>query len=138
MSGSILLQGHHFRITCATLSRGERTWTLDIETEPQQIDGETWQPYLYHHGLRLSVGDAHQLQGQTLSWHTSSDDGHPHPDMGVLYVFSHHETRHVRLSFGQVLPEGIELVWEGVADVLHHPDRGRDVPFVCACVAVLE
>ncbi len=138
MPGTLLVQSHHFPVTRATLARGERCWTLDIETAPQQIDGETWQPYLYHHGLRLNVGEVHELQGQTLSWHTSSDDGHPHPDMGVLYVFSHHETRDVRLSFGQVLPEGIELVWEGVADVLHHPDQGRDVPFVCACLAVLE
>jgi hypothetical protein len=144
MLGTLQLHERRFQVTSAVLSRGERHWTLDIETEAQDFDGERWAPYLYHHGLRLPLGDVHELQGQVLSWATSADDAYPHPEMGVLYVFSHHETCEARLGFGRVLgAEGdqIELVWQGVADVLWGDDAGgygQGVPFACHCVARID
>ena len=141
MLGTFQLHQRTFRVSSAVLSRGERSWTLDIETEAQVFDGESWAPYLYHHGLRLPVGDLQALQGEVLSWHTSADEGYPHPEMGALYVFSHHETCQSRLGFGRVQGDHIELVWEGVADVLWDTapgGYGAAVPFVCHCVARIE
>jgi hypothetical protein len=141
MLGTLQLHERRFRVTSAVLSRVERSWTLDIETEAQDFDGERWAPYLYHHGLRLPVGDLHELQGLVLSWGTSADDAYPHPEMGVLYVFSHHETCEARLSFGRVQGDSVELAWEGVADVLWGDKLGgygQCVPLACHCVARID
>ena len=131
------LRDRAFAVKRATVTRHQDIWSIEIDTESQEYDGENWAPSLYHQGLRLQVQAAEALQGQTLKWNSSTEPVHEHPELGIMYVFGHHEIRISELNFGKVEHGQIELDWSGECDVYWDDKFHEGVPFRCKCTAQL-
>jgi hypothetical protein len=54
------------------------------------------------------------LAGQSTSWRALRDDSYPHPELGLLYVFGHHDVYDCNLSFGPLAEGRIALHWQGL------------------------
>ena len=80
-----------------------------------------------------------ELQGLTTSWETARrEDGYPHPELGVLYVFGHHPIERAKVTFGALEGDQVEVTWEGSCDVFWDETYHGGVPFHCECHAVLK
>jgi hypothetical protein len=134
-TGRIFLRDRVFRVKRADLTRHGDLWHIEIETEFEEFDGERWAPYLYHQGLRMSALTVADLKGQVTSWRLQTDSTYPHPEVGTMYVFGHHDVRHSTLTFGRYEAGRIELNWEGLCDVFWEGEFSEDVPFRCKCSA---
>jgi hypothetical protein len=108
---------------------------VEIETHQEKFDGELCAPYLYHQGLRIAARNATELQPRTASWQTSSTADYIHPELGIMYVFGHHDVHNCALTFGKYDAGRIELSWVGLCDVFWNEEFGNNVPFECRCLA---
>jgi hypothetical protein len=116
----------------------ECTWQVEIHASERVHGGETWRPYLYHQGLSLPASTPEQLVGQSMSWKSLRESSYPHPELGLLYVFGHHDVYDCTLMFGALTENQIELVWQGLCQVYWDDDFGEDVPLRCECKANVE
>jgi hypothetical protein len=91
---------------------------IEIESEFEEFDGERWAPYLYHQGLRIAAKNPQELEGKSTSWHTSSGPECPHPELGTMYVFGHHDVRNCILTFGKYEEGHIEVEWNGMGHAI--------------------
>lgn len=103
--------------------------SIEADFEGRVFDDETWSPGLIHNGLVLPVASWEELQGLKVEWMDSSDKDYHHPEIGILYVFGHEETKSNMLSFGSIKGGRIQVTWEGVNDICWDDDYGDDVPF---------
>ncbi|MFY7671262.1 hypothetical protein ACOSP6_09290 [Tenacibaculum sp. MEBiC06402] len=103
---------------------------IEIETVDKMIDEELWEPCLRHQGFIFkNVSTWPDLKNRVISWKDSNDVSYKHPEIGLLYVFSHTETKNNSLEFSDVTNDTIEISWKGVADVYWDEDFDTDVPF---------
>lgn len=133
--GMLHLRNRKFLVTKAFLARTGSLWAIEIETLSEDFDGERWQPYLYHQGLRLDALQASDLQGKRTAWNNSADLNHPHPELGVMYVFGHEPVYNCALSFGSIEDDEISVIWSGLCDVQWDTEFGSGVPFSVECKA---
>ena len=136
--GTIALRERIFRVNRASVTRHEGSWSIEIETDGEEFDHETWAPYLYHQGLAVDATVFEDLRGRTIRWRSSSGPTYSHPEIGAMYVFGHHDVRECEITFGEVTSGEIELSWTGLCDVFWSGDFMNDVPFRCKCVATLR
>ncbi len=127
-----------FRVERASVVRNEASWSIEVETDGEEFDHETWAPYLYHQGLAIDATTAEDLQGRTLRWHSSNDRSYAHPEIGTMYVFGHHDVRECEITFGKVASGAIELSWAGLCDVFWSGNFTDNVPFRCQCIAEIR
>lgn len=113
MTSYISLRDRRFAVTSAVVWQFDGLWSVEIETEPREFDGEMWSPRLYHQGLRLQTRADGNLEGASTSWSDKSDGAYPHPELGFMYVFGHHDVYDTTLAFGRMAAEHIELAWDG-------------------------
>jgi hypothetical protein len=133
--GTLYLRNREFFVKKALLARIGSLWTIEIETLSEDFDGEHWQPYLYHQGLRLDAVQTSELQGERTVWNNQTDLNHPHPELGVMYVFGHEPVYNCSLSFGSIEGDEISVIWSGFCDVQWDIEFGSGVPFVVECKA---
>jgi hypothetical protein len=138
MTHYIELRDRKFRVITASIRRASALWQVEIETESREFDEEIWTPRLYHQGLRLPASTSEGLAGISASWGRSTDPGHPHPELGLMYVFGHHEVYDATLAFGRLDDGRIELAWDGMCDVYWSGDFDEAVPFRCRCLASMD
>ncbi len=136
--GQISLLDRIFLVKTAEVSLQNGNWVVEITTEPRDFDEESWAPYLYHQGLRLSASSAQDLEGESTSWANGSGSEYPHPEIGTMYVFGHHDVRNCHLSFGKFSNGQIEVKWQGECDVFWDEEFSANVPFNCSCWAVVH
>jgi len=53
----------------------------------------------------------------------------PHPEIGILTVFGHEETRENQIQFGKIKDNKIKFFWKGIGDVGWNEKYGLEVPF---------
>lgn len=135
MTSYIRLRDRRFDVTSAVVRQIDGLWTVEIETAPREFDGEMWSPRLYHQGLRLLTREDDHLEGVSTSWLDKSDAAYPHPELGLMYVFGHHDVYDTTLAFGRMATEHVELAWDGLCDVFWSGDFIEAVSFQCRCVA---
>jgi len=134
MLGALALRDRVFEVSVAEIQRlADGTWSLNIETKPKIYDDESWAPRLYHQGLRLNATRAADLVGQSSSWRRSGDADYPHPELGLLYVFGHHDVYESDLRFGPIRNGRISMTWLGLCEVFYDDAFQDDVPFDCRC-----
>ncbi|WP_015866261.1 hypothetical protein [Variovorax paradoxus] len=138
MTSYISLRDRRFDVTSAVVQQFDGLWSVEIETAPKEFDGELWAPRLYHQGLQLTTHPGGSLEGASTSWRRKSDTDYPHPELGLMYVFGHHDVYDTTLAFGRADAEHIELVWDGLCDVFWSGNFTEAVPFECRCVASLR
>lgn len=97
------------------------TWFLELEFEEQIIDDEAWPPCLYHQGLDLRATSRHELPGISTEWKDLQDSDYPHPEIGLLYIFGHHEVSDSKIVFGPIEGDKIRLSWHGLCAVEYGP-----------------
>jgi hypothetical protein len=136
--GILRLRNRSFLVTKAFVARTGSLWTIEIETLSEDFDGEHWQPYLYHQGLRLDAVNASDLQGERTAWSNPGDRNQPHPELGVMYVFGHEPVYNCALSFGSIEGDEIPVTWSGLCDVHWDAEFGSDVPFAVECRATVK
>ena len=104
---------------------------LEIETVEIERDDEVWAPTLSHQGLLFNAGSLQDLVNTTHYWKGGYDKNcdNPHPEIGMLYVFGHENTRENRITFGEIKGNEIEFSWSGIADVDWDEEYGQNVPF---------
>ncbi len=135
-NGYITLRDRTFAVNAARLSYQHGGWCIEIETESEEFDGERWAPSLYHQGLKLDVIDPAKLVGITTAWRDSADS--PHPEIGAMHVFGHHEVRDTAITFGAYSAGQIELTWNGTCDIFWASPFSVDVPFTCRCACAVD
>ncbi|MDQ0586385.1 hypothetical protein [Variovorax paradoxus] len=135
MNSYISLRDRRFDVTSAVVRQFDGLWSVEIKTEPKEFDGEMWSPRLYHQGLRLLTHTEDNPEGASTSWRNKSDATYPHPELGLMYVFGHHDVYDTTLAFGRMDAGHIELAWDGLCDVFWSGDFTEAVPFQCRCVA---
>ena len=135
MNNFILLRNRRFDVAVANLRYSGGTWTLEIEAKPQEFDDELWTPRLYHQGVTMNARTAEELQGMSTSWKHKTDASYAHPELGLLYVFGHHDVYDATLSFGCLHAGLIEVSWIGLCDVFWDDDYMTRVPFRSECLA---
>lgn len=138
MTGYVRLRDRRFDVTSAVVQHSNGLWNVEIDTAPKAFDGEMWTPRLYHQGLRLLAHTGEGLQGSSTSWGRKTDAAYPHPELGLMYVFGHHDVYDSTLAFLRVDAGRIELLWDGLCDVFWSDDFTEAVPFQCRCVAALR
>lgn len=138
MTSYVSLRDRKFDVVSAVVQHSGGLWSVEIETAPKEFDGEMWAPRLYHQGLRLPAHTGSGLEGTSTSWRRKSDAACPHPELGLMHVFGHHDVYDTTLAFGRVNAGHIELVWDGLCDVFWSGDFTEAVPFRCRCVAALQ
>src|SRR5262249_57581090 len=106
-------------------------WSVNIETKQKIYDDESCTVRLYHQVLRLNATRAADLVGQSSSWRRSSDADYPHPELGLLYVFGHHDVYESDLRFGPIRNGRISMTWLGLCEVFYDDAFQDDVPFDC-------
>jgi hypothetical protein len=131
----LVLRDRCFAVREARISKTSDGWSLEINTQREEYDGEWWEPHLYHQGLRLSARTAKELQGATVSWDKPGSPSYEHPEIGALYVFGHHVVEDAVIHFGEFAEGVIELEWTGIADVFWDEPFAERVPFRCSCLA---
>ena len=136
--GTIALRDRIFRVNRASVTRQEGFWSIEIETDGEEFDHETWAPYLYHHGLAIDATVGEDLPGRTIHWRSCSDPSYAHPEIGTMYVFGHHDVREHEITFGEVTFNEIELSWTGLCDVFWSGDFTDNVHFRCKCAATVR
>lgn len=135
MDSYLRLRDRTFSLDSANLQYERETWILQIDANPKEFDGELWTPSLYHQGLRMSARDPAELQGQSTSWRHKSDRTYHHPELGLMYVFGHHDVYETTLRFGDFIGGNIEVEWSGLCDVFWDDNFKERVPFQCQCLA---
>lgn len=135
-NGSLNLRDRIFSVASARLSLQHGAWCIEIDAEEEDFDGELWAPTLRHQGLKLGTIDPAQLAGTTTAWRGAADS--PHPEIGMMYVFGHHDVRDTAITFGAYSAGQIELTWTGTCDVFWDHEFGKDVPFACKCWCVVD
>ena len=138
MTSYISLRDRRFDIASAVVQQLGGLWSVEIVTEPREFDGEVWSPRLYHQGLRLPTHKGVNLEGANTSWRNQSDAAYPHPELGMMYVFGHHDVYDTTLAFGRMDDGHVELLWDGLCDVFWSGDFTEAVPFKCRCVAAVR
>ena len=138
MNAFLTLRDRTFDVTSAVVGQAGATWTVDIETEAKEFDGELWAPRLYHQGLQMPSQLGRAPEGMSTSWKRKADASYPHPELGLMYVFGHHDVYETVLSFGRAEAGHIELAWDGLCDVFWSGDFDEAVPFRCRCIAELR
>lgn len=133
--GTLRLRNRKFIVTDACLAKAGTLWTIEIETLCEEFDGERWQPYLYHQGLKLDAVQAPDLQRTRTAWDDPADSTYPYPQLGVMYVFGHHAVYNCELIFGSFEGGEIPIFWSGLCDVLWDTEFGSAVPFILECKA---
>lgn len=91
MKNFLQLCDRTFEVESASVLFTKGLWSVEVETVPQEFDGELWAPMLSHQGLRLPADTAVSLQGVTASWKQNMDATYPHPEPALMYVFGHHD-----------------------------------------------
>ncbi|GAB7534832.1 hypothetical protein [Burkholderia sp. 3C] len=135
MNNFIFLRNRSFEVATANLHYCGGIWSLEIEAKPQEFDGELWTPRLYHQGFNMHAHTAEELQGMSTSWEHKTDASYPHPELGLLYVFGHHDVYDTTLSFGRLHERLLEVSWSGLCDVFWDGDYMTRVPFRSECRA---
>jgi hypothetical protein len=132
--GQLALRDRIFEVSSAEISKvSDGIWSVDIETRAKVYDEENWAPRLYHQGLRFNAVWAPDLAGQSTSWRRSTDANYPHPEVGLIYVFGHHDVYNCELRFGLFRNGRLALAWVGLCEVLWDELFQDDVPFKCRC-----
>lgn len=133
--GTLHLRNRKFLVTNARVTNVATLWAIEIETLCEEFDGERWQPYLYHQGLKFPAFQVSGLQGKRTDWGDPADSTYPHPELGVMYVFGHEKVYNCVLSFGNIEGGEIPIFWSGQCDVLWDAEFGSAVPFILECKA---
>ncbi len=140
----LLLRDRTFAITRATLTgqipdphwhskfdaSGDAglSWSIELETEGREFDGETWQPYVYHETLKYPIRRWTDFQGAVFEW-SSPFDASTHSHNGGFYVFGHEDISRATLRLGERRGTTLAFEWSGICDVNWDDDYGSDVPF---------
>lgn len=138
MNAFLTLRNRTFDVTSAVVEPSAATWSVNIETGAKEFDGEVWAPRLYHQGLHMPSQAGSALEGMRTSWKRKADASYPHPELGLMYVFGHHDVYQTVLSFGRARAGRIELAWDGLCDVFWSDGYDEAVPFRCRCIAELR
>ena len=106
---------------------------IDVEMNPIIKDEESWPPSLCHQGLTLPVNSWEELTGQKIEYESAYVGEYCHPEIGMLYVFGHEETRSNIIEFGEIENGEIHCKWEGINNIYWDEEFGNDVPFKLDC-----
>ena len=109
------------------LSRG-LLWSVDVDAKGQEVDGEFWQPRIYHESLQFPIRHWMDLAGQSVRWNTPFNEATGEPNGGV-YVFGHEDIVWATLSFLHREGNTFQLHWEGACNIFWNDEYGETVPF---------
>ena len=116
-----------------TIESGFLNCFIEVDMNSIVKDGENWPPRLCHQGLKIKANSWEELPGTKIEYESAYVGKYDHPEIGMLYVFGHEETRKNIIEFGPIENGEICFKWEGVNNVWWDKEYGDDVPFKLDC-----
>lgn len=103
-------------------------WSLNVQCEREEFDGESWTPSVYFESMVLPISAWTSLEGQQVVWHAPHDTQTGEPN-GGFYVFEHGDIPKGRIRIGLREGSNFKIEWDGLCDIYWDDIYKNDVPF---------
>lgn len=103
-------------------------WSLNVQCEREEFDGESWAPCVYFESMVLPISAWTHLEGQQVVWHAARDAQTGEPN-GGFYVFEHGDIPKGRIGIGLREGSNFKIEWDGLCDIYFDDIYKNDVPF---------